>query len=409
MTLEIISLHENFELGANNFAKMPFVLDRNTGQPDEAINRYIRKECLKNKNIEKTVRRKVTNIVDYCNYLQQGIVIGFSDRKSYKYNESTEATITAYKNSLNDRLSSPKTKNKYIYDVFQFLWFCEHEESDTNCLGVIGITDVGKGIGKYPVPVHAPNNKKDSYKIDKIHFFDETKSGSQKRGDIREDWDSALEKASDGDKPENIRDTLILRLIRSVNLRRIAVGNLPTSEFERELTDNEIQVGEKYIFIAKDKYDKAHWQPLTTDLYSDIRDYIGTVRPELLIKGDDNNPYLFNGKAKGKPLSERQIYGRLSQLGVEPHDGRRLGLTEAFMHYIASGLDRTECMHMVKQLANHSVKSDETLLMNSYLQAKLIVNKDDFTPVSELKFKIKQQEHRIRELENSLAQVEPRI
>ncbi|MET0106901.1 MAG: site-specific integrase [Sedimenticola sp.] len=404
MTYEVINLSYDFELDGKPIPKMPFVLDSTTGEPHKALNRYIRAEC-KSNDVEKTVKPKIKRILEYVNFLAEGVSFGLSAKKKYEYHESTEALIEEYQKHLEKRSYTGDSGNNYIRSAYSFLWFCEHNASDRDCNNVIGITDADKGIGKYPVPVNTSSSKFQPYEIDPIYLFDTggTSGKKKEQGDIRVDWDDAIEKAEAQGDEQGLRDSLIIRLARSVYLRRIAIANLKISEFEEPVSEKDKKVGEKYVFVDEDKFEKAHYSPISLMLYNDIRDYISYIRPEFLVKGDDANPYLFNGQKKGAHLSERQINNLLSKYGIKTHDGRRLGLTEAFIHYLDAGYSKEDCFKLVKELANHSENTSNKVLEESYLRARLIYEQNAYKPVSELQLKVERQQKEIDELKGELA------
>ena len=113
---------------------------------------------------------------------------------------------------------------------------------------------------------------------------------------------------------------------------------------------------------------------------------------------------MFNGKRKGLPISERQINKRLKKLGLQTHDGRRLALTEDFVHFKKQGLSKEDAMAAVKQLANHSERTSDQILEDAYLNAEIIARDAEYHSVSELRILNRRLSDEIDDLKKRLAE-----
>lgn len=401
MNWQMIALGDDFKLGGVACPRLPFVL-RADGLPHYQLNRYIRFRALtERKNIASTITETVRRIVRYLNYLASGAERKPSRKRSYEYYESMDSLIRSFRDSLKSECETATT-NQYLQSVYGFLWFSERDENDQLCKGVIGITDVDKSVGKYPVSVDPPRQKNSQYKIPLLEREVAGKRKRQRTRAIDSAWDQAYDAAAAGEGELDVRDFLMIRIIRETGLRRIALRHLLVEEFQKELDDKELRVGEKYVYVETDKNAKGHFQKFTIDLFTDIADYIRQVRPLLLVKGDNANPYLFNGQKQGAPITARQVNERLAKHGISPHQGRSIHLTEMFVELLREGYGEKDALHIVAQQANHSLKNNGITLRKHYLKAQMILKGTDFISPGQYRAEVAKLKARIDELESLL-------
>lgn len=397
MKWEIYYAPEDFVLNQYSCSRLPFVLS-DDGVSHRQLNRFIRRKALvERRDIEITVTESVRRIVKYLNFLAAGADKLPYRRKRYEYYESTDSLIWSFRQSISSCCSAV-TRNQYLSSVYTFLWFCEQDESDSYCKGVIGVTDSDRGIGKFPVSVEPSRKRNRQYTIP---IMERVVGGTKTGGRVGDfEWDNAYIRAASGTSEECQRDFLMIRIIRKTGLRRIAVANLKLEEFLVEVSPSEQASGAKFVWIDKEKNSKSHNQRFSVDLFLEVQDYIKQVRPLLLKDGDKGNPFIFNGKKSGKPISRRQINNRLSIYGITPHSGRGIRLTELFIERLKQGYDERDATFLVAQEANHSLKSDGQTLRKHYLEAEMIFRGTNSSPLIKEEAEILKLKNRIRELES---------
>jgi len=389
MTYEVIFSSDQFLIDGATYPRLPFVMDKG-GVPHEALNSYIRHLAIRKKrNIEQTITPNISKIVKYLNYL-------YDNKPPLEYFQSTERFIQRYVNTIKG--VGDGTLNMYYSSIYQFLWFCEKSGF---CNGVIGITDVDKGIGKFPVPVDPPKDKNAQYSIPIINSL-----AIKQRDNIgsQYDWDKAYENSASKETPQGERDHLMIRIIREVSIRSIALRYLLVNAFKEELAEGELATDNKAVKIEVDKFGKGRFAMFNTDLYLAIQDYIKQMRPHLIGKYK-SNPYLFPGQNKDQPLAKRTIITILEGYGVKAHDGRAISLTEMFIELIKQGLDKNECLLLVSEQANHSLKYQGSTLEKHYLYAKMIFKGWKLKPTGQLVSEAIKLKKRVANLESLLAEV----
>ena len=400
---QMIALGEDFKLGQAACPKLPFVLGSD-GIPHYQLNRYIRYRALtERRNIASTITETVRQIVRYLNYLASGAEQKLSRKQSYEYFESMDSLIRSFRDSLKSECETATT-NQYLQSVCGFLWFCERDANDQLCKGMIGITDTDKSVSKYPVSVDPPRQKNSQYKIPLLEREIIGKRKRQRTRAIDVAWDQAYDTAVAGESELDARDFLMIRIIRETGLRRIALRHLLVKEFEVELGDGELRAGEKYVYVEIEKNAKGHFQKFTIDLFMDIADYVRQVRPALLVKGDNANPYLFNGQKQAEPITARQVNDRLAKHGIAPHQGRSIHLTEMFVELLREGYAEKDAIHIVAQQANHSLRNDGSTLRKHYLEAQMILKGTNFISPGQYRAEEAKLKKRIAELESLLGE-----
>ena len=401
MKWQIITLGEDFELDKVACPKLPFVLGAN-GVPHYQMNRYTRYRALtERRNIASTITETSRQIVRYLNYLDSGADRKLSRKRSYEYYESMDSLLRSFRDSLKGKCETAST-NHYLQSIYAFLWFSERDPNDRFCKGVIGITEADHNVGKFPVSVDPPRQKGSQYTIPLLEREVAGKGKRQRARPIDRAWDQAYDAAAAGVSELESRDFLMIRIIRETGLRRIALRHLLVKEFESELNDRELRTGEKYIYVETEKNAKAHFQRFSADLYLDIADFIRQIRPALLSNGDNANPYLFNGKKKGWPITPRQVNQRLARHGIAPHDGRSIHLTELFVGLLEEGYSEKDATHIVAQQANHSLRSGGGTLRKHYLEAQMILKNTNFISPGQYRAEVAKLKRRVAELESLL-------
>ncbi|MFL7015456.1 hypothetical protein AB6D16_009170 [Vibrio cyclitrophicus] len=145
------------------------------------------------------------------------------------------------------------------------------------------------------------------------------------------------------------------------------------------------------------------------DLHYEIKNFAESFRLELVPSSAYNkenykeSTKLFLSTKTGEHIKPGTINNILKPYGINPHDSRKVGLTEICMGLIEMDYSEQECLFILNEIAGHSIKSEGKTVKEHYLLAQEMLNESVPNSVT-LKYQLGKAEREIEELKRRLAE-----